>query len=311
MVGGGLALSLDQNWHVESILSIPSLEWLKNLETVRRRRDGDGNVAAVSWWSLVCVLAWVVSVAWKTVTAWLLQLEVLAVLVLKSVGKRVEGQISGKSHGNDDIGRGDEGVGGRVGIVTSSEVTVVRADDRVGVSLLDIASVPLTNAWSTGVCEDETSERLKSLELSVTLDGGTNLLGTRSDSEKCLGLDTVVKRVLGDGCRTAHVLVRGVGARSNQTNLQLLWPLVLLDSLRELADRCGEIGSEGSVDMWLKLVKVDLDQLVVLGALVLAKLSSVSASEVTDVSTLGGGEVIVPRSGERKVSIGLRTTRKL
>lgn len=141
VVSGGLSLALDQNWHVGSILPIPSLERLQNLETVRGRRDGDRDVAAVNWWRLVCILTWIVSVGGKTVTAWLLELEVLAVLVLEGVSERVKGQVSSKSHGNNDIGRGDERVGGWVGVVASGEVTVVRADDGVGITLLDVASI--------------------------------------------------------------------------------------------------------------------------------------------------------------------------
>lgn len=146
MVGGGLALALDQDWHVGGVLSVPSLERLEDLETVRGRGNGDRDVGAVSWWGLVGVLAWIVSVGWETVTAWLLELEVLAVLVLEGIGEGVEGKVSGKSHGNDNIRRGDERVGSWVGIVTSGEVTIVRADDRVGIALLDVASVPLACA---------------------------------------------------------------------------------------------------------------------------------------------------------------------
>jgi hypothetical protein len=52
--------------------------------------------------------------------------------------------IPGNCHSDNEIGGGDEGVGGRVGIVTSSEVSVVRGDDGVSLTLLDVLSVPLS-----------------------------------------------------------------------------------------------------------------------------------------------------------------------
>ena len=80
-----------------------------------------------------------VAVGGKTSTSGLLEHELVAVLVLKGVGEGVEVQGAGKRHGDNEIGGGDEGVGGGVGVVTSSEVTVVRRDDGVGLALLDIA----------------------------------------------------------------------------------------------------------------------------------------------------------------------------
>lgn len=157
-----------------------------------------------------------------------------------------------------------------------------------------------TNARATSIRKDETSERLKSLKLSISLDGGTNLLGTRRHGEQRLSLDTVVKSILSNGSRTAHVLVRGVGAAADQANLQLLGPFVLLDGLSELANGRGEIGCERSIDVWLELVQIDLDQLVVLGTLIFTQLGSVSAGKVTDVGTLGGREILVHRIIERE-----------
>lgn len=202
-------------------------------------------------------------------------------------------------------------MGGWVCIVTAGEVTVVRANDRVWLSLLDIASVPLayvslacsrrakrgylylTNAWTTGVGKDQAAEVLESLELAISLNGSANLLRSRCDSEHALGLDTVVKRILSNRGGTAHVLVRGVCAGTDQTDLELLRPLVLLNRLLELAQRGGKIWGERSVDVWLELAEVDLDEFVVLGALVFAELLGVGAGEVSDVSTLGGSQVVV------------------
>lgn len=178
-------------------------------------------------------------------------------------------------------------------IVTSSEVTVVRRDDGVCLALLNITSVPLANARAAGVRKNHATEVLEGLELTVTLDGSANLLGTGGDGEEGLGLNAVVESVLGNRGGAAHVLVRGVGARADKTDLEVLGPAVGLDGILELADGGGKIGSEGTVDVGLELGEVDLDELVVLSTLVLAELSGVLAGEVTDLATLGGGQVVV------------------
>jgi hypothetical protein len=118
---------------------------------------------------------------------------------------------------------------------------------------------------------------------------------TRSggNSEERLGLDAVVHGVLRNGGSAGHVLVRGVGARADETDLEVFRPLVGLDSLLELGDGGGQIRCEGTVDVGLKSVEVDLNELVVLGALVLAELLGVLAGKVTNITTLGSVEVVV------------------
>jgi len=176
VVSGSLALGLDQDWKIGGILAVPRLEWLEDLETVGGWRDGNVDLGAVLWRSLVGVHTRVVSVGWKTITGWRLELELLAVLVLEGVGERVEVEGTSQGHGDNEIWRGDESVGSVVGIVATSEVTVVGRDDRVLLALLNILTVPLTNAWTTGVCENHSTKLLKSLELTVTLDCRPDLL---------------------------------------------------------------------------------------------------------------------------------------
>lgn len=293
VISGGLTLTLDQDGHVEGILAIPLSEASENLETIGGRGDIDGDLGAIGGGSLVGVTASIVAAAGKTVTGGSLELELLAVLVLEGVGEGVEVESTGNGHGDDQIGRRNERVGGGVGVVTASEVTVVRGDDRVGLTLLHVLAVPLTNARSAGVGEDDTAELLEGLELTITGDGGANLLGTGGDGEQRLGLDTVVNGVLGDGSSAGHILVGGVGARTDQTDLELFGPLVGLDSVLEVGDGGGKIGSEGTVDVGLELIEVDLNELVVLGIGIGAERLSVLAREVTNVLTLGGLQVVV------------------
>ena len=57
------------------------------------------------------------------------KLERLAIRSNKRVSHRVESQRTSKDHGGDEVGRGDKGVSGWVGIVASGKVAVVRSDN--------------------------------------------------------------------------------------------------------------------------------------------------------------------------------------
>lgn len=53
--------------------------------------------------------------------------------------------------------------------------------------------------------------------VTVSLNGGTNLLRPGGDSELSLTLEAMVQSLLGKGGSSAHVLIAGVGATANQT----------------------------------------------------------------------------------------------
>ena len=69
--------------------------------------------------------SWVIPIHGKSITSRRCQLEVIAILILERIGERIEVQAASKGHGNNEIGRGHEGVSGWVSIVTSGEVSVV------------------------------------------------------------------------------------------------------------------------------------------------------------------------------------------
>lgn len=123
---------------------------------------------------------------------------------------------------------------------------------RVGFALLNILPVPLTDARTAGVGQNQASNILKSSHLTVTGDGSADLLGTGSDGVLACDGETVCLGFVGDGGRARHILVRRVSARTDQGDLELSGPLVLLNSLGELGDGGGEIGSERTVDVWLE-----------------------------------------------------------
>jgi len=150
-------LTLDQDRKISGVLAIPSIERLEDLETVRTRRNLDLDGRPVGRRSLVDVLTWVVTICWETGTNGLFELEVLTVGVLEAVGERVEVQSASQGHGDDHVRRSDESVCGRVGVVTTSEVAVVRRDDGVLLTLLDVLPVPLS-CFSSLVCRSAQKE---------------------------------------------------------------------------------------------------------------------------------------------------------
>ncbi len=72
---------------------------------------------------------------------------------------------------------------GRIGIVSSSEVSVVRSEDGVLLALLYIRSLPLSNARSTGISQYFPSYFVECSEDTIAINSGTNLFGTY-----CIGL---------------------------------------------------------------------------------------------------------------------------
>lgn len=129
VVSGALAENLDQDGEVMRLLAVPWLEGLEELKTVRSGADNDIDRSTVLRWGLEGILSRVIATRRKLVAGGILELEGLAISASEGVGQGVEGQVASESHGGDDVRGSDEGVGGRVGVVTASEVTVVGGDD--------------------------------------------------------------------------------------------------------------------------------------------------------------------------------------
>ena len=123
-------------------------------------------------------------------------------------------------------------------------------------ALLGVLPVPLTNTRSASVGENNTASSLESLDLTVTRNCSTDLLGSRSDGELALEAKTVVSSLLHNGSGASHILVRGVGARADEADPDVIGPVVLLGFLSQLGDRSSKVGGERTVDMRLQLVEV-------------------------------------------------------
>ncbi|KAH3681124.1 hypothetical protein WICPIJ_007899 [Wickerhamomyces pijperi] len=236
VIGGGLTLGLDQDWHVFGILTVPWLEWSQLLQSVGGWGNLDIDGFSVGWWGLVGVFT---------------------------------------------------------GIVTlDCEVSVVGGDNGVLVTLLDVLSVPLTDTWTTGVGQDNTTEFFEGLQLTVSGNGGSDLFGTWGNSEQGLGLDTVLGGISDDGSGSGHVFVRRVGTGTDQTNLDFQWPVLGNGNFLNLGDWGGEIWGEWTVDVWFQGVQVDFNDFVVFSTFVgLQEVLLVQVGKGRDLVSTSGVQV--------------------
>lgn len=184
---------------------------LEDFQTSRRRRDGNfsrrfrlgrgaGSVREVTR-GVAC--------RGETVTRGRRELE-RTVGGRDRVGHRVKVQITRESHGGNNFGGGEEVHSLEITVVSSLEVSVERGQNRIVLTLL-LISLPLTNTRSTSVSKDSRADILQSALKTISLNGGSDELGTGSDEEGNLGLESGSLRLLGDGGDPGHVLVRRVG----------------------------------------------------------------------------------------------------
>ena len=269
-VGRALAGDLDEHAETGQVGLGEGLERLEEGEALGGRRNSDVNVGVgLSSLDLEDLAAGFEGSLGTLETLGGGELEFLAVGGGQAVGDGVEGGGTSISHSGDDLGRGEEVHGLEVTVVATTEVPVVGSENSVGSALGDIIlALPLANAGTAGVGEDNTASLLKGLEGVVSLKSGANTLGTGGNIEVGSGLDSSLLGGLDDALAAGHVLIGAVSAATNEASRKLFRPLLFLDGLLKLGKRDGKIGGEGTVDMGLELRKVDLDQLVVLGALV-------------------------------------------
>jgi hypothetical protein len=223
-----LALNLDENGEIFGSLAIPRSERSQKLKTVASRADGNNDRSAVGRRRLEGIYAGVVSTRGELIASGIREFEGFAIRTGEGVSQGVEAQVSSKGHSSDNIGGSNESVGSRVSVVTAGEVTVVGGDDwersvigytteiaertRVGLSLLDVLPIPLTDTRTTSVGKDDTTDVFKGTDLTVPLNRSTDLFRTGSDSELALDVQAMIGSLLGDGSRARHVLVRRVCA---------------------------------------------------------------------------------------------------
>lgn len=104
VVGGALALCLDEDGSVDDVLAVPWLEGLEQLETVGRGADRNVDGSSIGGGRLEGVLPSIVTFGGKLESLGLRELELLPIVALKGVLEGVEGEVTGKDHGGNDIG---------------------------------------------------------------------------------------------------------------------------------------------------------------------------------------------------------------
>ena len=150
--------------------------------------------------------------------------------------------------------------------------------------------MPDTRTASVG--EHDATDIFKRLDLPIPFNSGANLLRARGDGIFRLELETRILGLGDEGRRAGHVLVRRVGARTDERHLDLIRPVVLLGFSSELGDGRGEIRREWTVDMGLELGQVDFDHLVVFRVLVRGEVVRELLGVVGDQRAVRGVEIV-------------------
>uniref|UniRef100_A0A1L8EHS2 Uncharacterized protein n=1 Tax=Haematobia irritans TaxID=7368 RepID=A0A1L8EHS2_HAEIR len=187
---------------------------------------------------------------------------------------------------------------GGIGVITASEVTIVGCNNGILVTLLDILTIPLTNAGTTGISQNSTTEIIEYFGDAIAFNGSTNLFRAGGNIEGNLGFQTMFHGILGNTGTTTHIFIGRVGAGTNQTNFNVNGITVLLGISTQFANRMGQIGSEGTIDMGFQCIQIDFNQFIVLAVAVgrqqlsLCLLGFVSNARATSGFQVGSHAII-------------------
>lgn len=124
-----LAADFNEDREVGRSLAVPRSERLQELETVAFRVDGDLDAETILRRRLEGILTGIITTRRKLISTGVGEFKGFAIRASQGVCKGIEGEATSKGHGGDDIRRGNEGVGRRVGIITSGEVAIVGCND--------------------------------------------------------------------------------------------------------------------------------------------------------------------------------------
>ena len=142
---------LDEDEHVLVVLAVPLVEGVEELEAGRLGVDVDADGGRVGGRRLERVLAGVEAERRQFVGEGVGQEELGAVGGRQLVGARVKVEPAGQRQRRRQLGRRDEAVRRRIGVVARRKVAVVRRHDRVLLALLHVLPVPLADARAARV----------------------------------------------------------------------------------------------------------------------------------------------------------------
>ena len=217
--GPGMLVRLNQQRHIEYILSVPSRERSQQLQALGSRVDVDrcfrpagGDIAFIAGGE---------TSQGEFISYGFGQFHFLAVMVHQSVFQRIEAKITGNGQCHRQFGRSNKGVCVRIAVRTFGKVTVEGGDDRVLPRRVVRMTFPLTDARTAGICHDHGADLHEVIHHSVSFGSSADLLGTRIDNQRGSHTQILFLHLPCKGCGTAEILVRGVGTRTDQSDFHL------------------------------------------------------------------------------------------
>ena len=125
----------------------------------------------------------------------------------------------------------------------------------------------------------------------------------------------MVGSFLGNRSRARHIFVRGISARTDESDFQFGGPAILHDFVLEFGDRSCKIWREGSIDMWLQFRQIlqeglasnsratlwqiyNINDLVVFSAFIRTQVVSETLSIFGDIRTFSRIQVVCHASIE-------------
>ncbi|OPZ89519.1 MAG: hypothetical protein BWY75_01132 [bacterium ADurb.Bin425] len=186
MVGGALALCLEQDGQFDKVAARPDRERREQLQatTVRRHLHRCLQAGADNRLRVGDETERRQGFGFRR-----LQCELTAVGGGEAVGEWVEIEATGKGESRHYLGAGDEGVGGVVIVVATFEGAIERVDDRIGLTILDVVALPLPDARTAGIGQYLTTNRFEVCQLTVSFDGVEDLGRAGRDQKTAGGLD--------------------------------------------------------------------------------------------------------------------------
>ena len=216
VVGGALALGLDEDRGTSDVLAVPSGERGEGLEALAFGVDGNGNLGTVFGRSLVAGVLDFEALRRQFALFRRIKLHGLAFVIHEGVGHRVEADVAaeGCNHGHER--GGDECMRVRVAVGALGEVAVKAVDDGVEFLLVGTGTVPTANARAAGVRHNRCTELLEQVDEAVAFGGVAHLFAPRVDEERALRGKTLGESLLDHVRSHEQVFVAGVCAAADE-----------------------------------------------------------------------------------------------
>ena len=297
VVGGGLALGLEEQGHEGVVVAVPGVERGQALEPFALGADDHVDIAAVVGRGDEALVAGIEAIGGQFVAGRRGEAE-LALGGGDGVRARVKAQLAGEGGGDNEFGRTNEGERVAVGVVAAGEVAIEGGDDCVLFVAFEVFALPLADAGSAGVGEHGRAGGLEGFNLPVSADRRADLFGAGSYEQRRLQLEPGFRCLTGDVCGAAHVFVGRVGAGADQRVGDVERVALGLHEIANLGDGIAQIGGMRSDPGRFQLTQIDFDDTVEylvssLGDLVVgAQVFSVGFGELSDLGSFGAAQVV-------------------